>query len=75
VTDIFKKGGGERTAQELECAFLGNIPLDPAIAIAGDEGLPIVVREPDGSHGASFQAIARAVVEASVEETPRVSIQ
>jgi ATP-binding protein involved in chromosome partitioning len=44
ATDIFKKGGGERTAQELECAFLGNIPLDPAIAIAGDEGLPIVVR-------------------------------
>jgi ATP-binding protein involved in chromosome partitioning len=75
ATDIFKKGGGERTAQELECAFLGNIPLDPAIAIAGDEGLPIVVREPDGSHGASFQSIARAVVEASVEETPRVSIQ
>ena len=62
-------------ALELGCAFLGSIPLDPAIALGGDSGSPIVVGEPEGAHTAAFQAAARAVVEASVEETPRVSIQ
>ena len=75
ATDIFKKGGGERTARELECPYLGSIPLDPAVAIGGDSGLPIVVSDPEGAHGDAFRAAAEAVVRASAEETPRVSIQ
>ncbi len=47
-SDIFKKGGGERTAKELGTAFLGRIPLDPAIVEGGDAGVPIVVAQNDG---------------------------
>lgn len=74
VTDIFKKGGGERTAKELGCNFLGAIPLDAAIAVGGDSGEPIVVTAPDGAHSEAFRKVAEAVAETSEVEQPRVSI-
>ena len=61
-TDIFKSGGGERTAQILGCPFLGKIPLDPAIVEGGDAGEPIVVSLPEGPHAEAFRALAEAVV-------------
>jgi ATP-binding protein involved in chromosome partitioning len=39
--DIFKSGGGERSAKELDVAFIGRIPLDSAICESGDMGKPI----------------------------------
>ncbi len=60
-TDVFRHGGGEATAQELGCAFLGRVPLDGAIALGGDQGVPIVVAQPDGDHAAAFARIAAAV--------------
>jgi Mrp family chromosome partitioning ATPase len=39
--DIFKTGGGERSAGELEVPFICRIPLDTAICESGDRGLPI----------------------------------
>jgi len=62
-TPIFKRGGGEATAAELGTAFLGRIPLDPAIVEGGDSGTPIVVADPDGPHGAAFGKVAQAVVD------------
>lgn len=38
--DIFKAGGGEALASEANVAFLGKIPLDPAIVANGDNGHP-----------------------------------
>ncbi|MDX2000760.1 MAG: P-loop NTPase, partial [Thermoanaerobaculia bacterium] len=61
-TDIFKKGGGERTAHLLDTDFLGAVPLDAAIAFGGDSGTPIVVAQPNGAHAAVFRSIAEAVV-------------
>lgn len=40
---IFKKNGGLKISQELEVPFLGNIPIESAIADSGDSGNPIVV--------------------------------
>jgi len=77
VTDIFKKGGGERTADLLGTPFLGSIPLDPEIVIGGDLGMPIVVAQPSGHHAEAFAAIARAVVaeaERQGSARPRMSI-
>ncbi len=36
--DIFKTGGGKKMAQEMNVPFLGSIPIDPNIVIAGDDG-------------------------------------
>jgi len=38
ITQIFPAGGGKKTAAEMKVPFLGAIPLDPAIAHAGDAG-------------------------------------
>jgi len=75
ATDIFKRGGGERTSEILGCAFLGRIPLDPAIVAGGDAGEPIVVSQAEGPHARAFAAVADAVVaEVNKRETPRISI-
>ena len=44
--EIFKHGGGRRTAEQLGVPFLGEIPLDPKVTIGGDAGQPIVAGEP-----------------------------
>ncbi len=38
--DIFKTGGGEALAREYELPFLGRIPMDPRVVVAGDDGQP-----------------------------------
>jgi ATP-binding protein involved in chromosome partitioning len=63
-THIFRQGGGERTARELGVPFLGEIPLDAAIAEGGDAGRPITVAQPGGPHAAAFARIAAAVLAA-----------
>ncbi len=41
--DLFKVGGGERSAKELGVPFLGRIPIDPKICESGDSGMPFVL--------------------------------
>ncbi len=75
TTDVFKRGGGERTAEFLGCSFLGRIPLDPAIVEGGDSGEPIVVSQPEGPHADSFRSVAEAVVvEVSKRQAQKLSI-
>jgi len=59
--EIFKHGGGKRTAKELHVPFLGEIPLDPKIAIGGDAGRPIVAGEPDSAVTAAYMQLAESV--------------
>jgi len=46
-TDIFSRGGAERTASQFGVAYLGDVQLDPGIRQAGDAGQPAVL----GGHG------------------------
>jgi len=41
-TDLFKTGGGEKAAKEMNVPFLGKIPFEPEIVSSGDEGKPFV---------------------------------
>jgi Mrp family chromosome partitioning ATPase len=38
VTPILGSGGGQRMAAEMGVPFLGSIPIDPGVALAGDSG-------------------------------------
>jgi ATP-binding protein involved in chromosome partitioning len=58
---IFKEGGGRRTAQELGVPFLGEVPIDPAVVVSGDDGTPIVASRPDSPAALAFAELARAV--------------
>jgi len=48
-TDIFKSGGGEDMALEMNIPFLGRIPIDPQIVDACDSGEHYIQQEPCGS--------------------------
>ncbi|RMH21868.1 MAG: iron-sulfur cluster carrier protein ApbC [Acidobacteria bacterium] len=75
TTEVFKRGGGRRTAEVLGCPFLGSIPLDPAIVAGGDAGEPIVVSQPDGPHAEAFRRVAEAVAaEVARRSTPQLKI-
>ncbi|NWF99524.1 MAG: Mrp/NBP35 family ATP-binding protein [Thermoanaerobaculaceae bacterium] len=60
-SEIFKRGGGRRTAEQLRVPFLGEIPIDPAIVSGGDAGTPIVAAAPTSRAAAAFLALARQV--------------
>jgi ATP-binding protein involved in chromosome partitioning len=65
AVDIFKRGGGEKLAEELKVSFLGRIPVDPRVVITGDAGRPMVATYP-GSHTAeAFEIIVRNVINAT----------
>ena len=75
TTDIFKHGGGERTAELLGCPFLGSVPLDAAIVQGGDSGEPIVVSQAEGPHAESFGRLAEAVAaQAEKQQRPSLTI-
>jgi ATP-binding protein involved in chromosome partitioning len=60
--EIFKHGGGRRTAEKLGVPFLGEIPLDPKVVAGGDSGVPIVAAEPKSAVTEAYLRIADAVV-------------
>jgi ATP-binding protein involved in chromosome partitioning len=60
--EIFKHGGGRKTAEELHVPFLGEIPLDPKVAIGGDAGRPIVAAEPQSPVTEAYLRIAEEII-------------
>jgi ATP-binding protein involved in chromosome partitioning len=62
-TEIFKSGGGRRTAEQLGVPFLGEIPIDPEVVLSGDAGRPIVAAKPNSPAAQAFLRLARGVVE------------
>jgi Mrp family chromosome partitioning ATPase len=40
--EIFKSGGGEKTAREMGIPFLGRLPFDPQVVSACDKGAPLL---------------------------------
>ncbi|HNV85385.1 MAG TPA: Mrp/NBP35 family ATP-binding protein [Candidatus Omnitrophota bacterium] len=56
--EIFGRGGGKRTADELGLPFLGEIPLDPIVREGGDLGEPVVSANPDSEIARRFLHIA-----------------
>jgi ATP-binding protein involved in chromosome partitioning len=58
---IFGHGGARATAAELGTAFLGEIPLVPAIRETSDAGTPIVAKEPGSPEARAFLDLAAKV--------------
>lgn len=56
--DIFGSGGGERTANELGVDLLGCVPLEIPLREGGDNGVPIVVSQPDSASAQALKKIA-----------------
>ncbi len=59
--EIFSRGGGRRLADREKVPFLGELPLVSAARVAGDQGKPVVLAQPDSAVAGAFLAIARQV--------------
>lgn len=59
---IFGRGGGEKTALELDTKLLGQVPLYEGIRVGCDNGIPIVVGEPQSSPTNAYKIIAENLI-------------
>ncbi|NKY55470.1 Mrp/NBP35 family ATP-binding protein [Nocardia flavorosea] len=62
--ELYGSGGGQAVADRLtravgaEVPLLGQIPIEQAVREAGDEGTPIVLRDPDSPASVALRAVA-----------------
>jgi len=63
TTDIFKSGGGERLAQDMKLPFLGKIPIDPDLVLAGDLGEPYPQKYMGTETAQIFSGIVRRILD------------
>jgi Mrp family chromosome partitioning ATPase len=70
--DIFKAGGGEKTASEFGVPFLGKLPFDPGFVRGGDDGVHRIVSEPEGPSAIAFAEVV-AHIQSIVESAPTTS--
>lgn len=65
--EIFRHGGGERCAAELNVPFLGAIAIDPTVTVQGDIGVPVVESHPDSEIARVYHQLADRVMAAAQE--------
>ena len=63
TVNIFSTGGGEKTARDFDLPFLGRLPMDPRVVIAGDTGQPYLSSEEKTPSTDAFGAIVDAVAQ------------
>jgi ATP-binding protein involved in chromosome partitioning len=59
---LFGREGGQRLAEEAETAFLGDVPIDPALSACGDLGQSVFVQAPNSLGAQAFETIAAALL-------------
>jgi ATP-binding protein involved in chromosome partitioning len=59
--DIFGSGGGQMLADEFNVPYMGSIPIDPEVRKGGDEGLPVVISEPDAEVSVALSQVAEKI--------------
>ena len=59
--EIFGHGGGRAEAERQKITFLGEVPIFTEIRVAGDQGVPVVVSNPDRPPAQAFVQVAEAL--------------
>ena len=62
---IFGEGGGREAAETLGVPLMAQVPLIPALRAGADEGVPIVVSDPDSPAAVALREAADAVAHAT----------
>ena len=60
---LFGQNGAQNLARELEVPFLGEVPIQQSVREGGDEGRPVVLRDPDSKAAQAFQQVAERTIE------------
>lgn len=63
---LFGEGGGQRLSESTGVPLLASIPLDPAVAVAGDHGLPVVMDSSQSVVAHAFEQLADSIVQDTV---------
>ena len=63
MIELFKKGGGEKAAKELNVEFLGAIPIDEKIVTSCDDGESYVFKYGKTEIGKQFMDIITKIAE------------
>jgi ATP-binding protein involved in chromosome partitioning len=58
---IFGEGGGVAEAERLKTPLLGRVPIEIAVRIGGDQGVPAVISEPKGQAAEVFVSAAKTL--------------
>jgi ATP-binding protein involved in chromosome partitioning len=73
--NIFGRGGGEQLADEMGIPFIGRIPIYQPIREGSDNGVPLMISEPDSPAARAFMAAAeRAAAQVSIASYNRPTI-
>ena len=60
---IFGEGGGENLSRETDTPLLVRLPIDIALRIGGDKGVPLLLEQPESDTAGLFRQLAIKVVE------------
>jgi ATP-binding protein involved in chromosome partitioning len=61
--EIFGHGGGRAEAGRRNLPFLGEIPIYLEIRRGGDEGMPVVMSNPQDAPAQAFISIAKSLID------------
>jgi Mrp family chromosome partitioning ATPase len=64
---VFKTGGAERMAREMEVEFLTSLPLEPAVVEASDAGHPVVLEHPHSRTAEGLRLVVAKLLELPVQ--------
>ena len=59
--DVFGKGGAEQAAKDWGIPYLGEVPIDKAVRVGGDEGRPVMAFPDDVPIKAAFRNVVQRV--------------
>ena len=62
--DVFGRGGGRQLATDMQVPYLGEVPLDVQVRVAGDEGTPTALHAPSSAAAQALREIAERVANA-----------
>ena len=62
IIEIFKSGGGERTAKTMNVPFLGTLPFDPEVVKYCDNGEPIIIKDKSNNFSKTLNGIVDKII-------------
>ncbi|NLE22546.1 MAG: Mrp/NBP35 family ATP-binding protein, partial [Actinobacteria bacterium] len=70
TTDVFLSGGAEAMSSDAGVPFLGRIPMDPAVVMAGERGIPHVEAFAESPAAAAFSTAIGPLLELTERPAP-----
>jgi ATP-binding protein involved in chromosome partitioning len=71
---IFGEGGGQELADELDVPLLGKVPLTMPLRAQADEGVPLVIENPDDPASQAIRQVARGLIALAPARPPALPV-